>query len=101
MTQDTNTPPASSPDHVAYQQQLSGLIRKFWTALTKPNWTKDDLIALGKAAYAKQTLPSLEPAVFERIFPHLQTIGRELMAQLNLQGPAQSVKDSEPQEEPK
>lgn len=73
-----NLQPHEQPPERPSQQQLALIIRAFWSALIKPRWSKDDLIDLGKAVFAKRPLASLDEDLFKRIFPHLQEIGQEL-----------------------
>lgn len=53
-------------------------IRSVWEALLAPNWTKDDLIDLGKAIFARTPLKHFDQAKFDRILPHLSKLAEVL-----------------------
>ncbi|HVP23328.1 MAG TPA: hypothetical protein VMS77_05395 [Conexivisphaerales archaeon] len=77
----TETPDQPLAEQTKLQQQRLALtIKTVWAALIKPNWTSDELIALGKAVYSKQALAAIDGALFQRIFPHLQSIGTDLLS---------------------
>jgi len=97
----TETPDQALAEKTKQQQQrLSLAIKTFWAALTRPNWTSDDLIALGKAVYAKQPLAALDEAVFQRIFPHLQSIGTDLLAHFDGEEAKRRIDDTRGKDPP-
>ena len=57
-------------------------IRTLWETLLAPNWTKDDLIDLGKAIFAKTPLKRFDPVKFDRLFPHLVKITEALESKI-------------------
>jgi hypothetical protein len=57
-------------------------IRTVWEALLAPNWTKDDLIDLGKAIFARTPLKRFDQAKFDRILPHLSKLAEMLEAKI-------------------
>ena len=68
-----------SPEQRATRAQN---IRTLWETLLAPNWTKDDLIDLGKAIFAKTPLKRFDPAKFDRLFPHLVRVTEMLEAKI-------------------
>jgi hypothetical protein len=58
------------------------LMKAVWKALQSPTWTKDDLIAFGKAIFSKQTLSQMPEKVFEGVYTFLSTITDSLGEQL-------------------
>jgi hypothetical protein len=69
---DTNSTEPLSKEDTAF------LIRSFWEALLGPNWLRNDLIELGKLVFAKVRLKDVEPELFQRLLPHLNTIANSL-----------------------
>ena len=57
-------------------------IRAVWAALLAPNWTKDDLIDLGKAIFARTPLKNFDQTKFDRILPHLDAVTEMLEAKI-------------------
>lgn len=55
------------------KEERAFLIKNLWEALQVPSWTKDDLIELGKAIFAKKTLREMgvDEKLFARLFPLL------------------------------
>lgn len=68
-----------SPEQRATRAQN---IRTVWEALLAPNWTKDDLIDLGKAIFARTPLKRFDQAKFNRILPHLSKLAEVLEANI-------------------
>lgn len=89
-TRDTDKQQAERTKHY---QRLSQLIKALWAALLKPNWTYDELVSLGKAIFAKQRIESLDQKIFDRLLPHFQLIGTELLKHFDLEH-AEDVKSS-------
>lgn len=69
MTQETPRQPMSDEDTAFY-------IRAFWSAILSAPWPKDDLIELGKLAYAKTKLSDVPEKTFYRLLPHLKTVAQ-------------------------
>ena len=65
------------------QEESAFLIKALWEGLITPAWTSDELIALGKAVYAKTKLSSMEPELLGRLLPHLKTIASVLAAKVS------------------
>ena len=71
-------------------------IRTLWEALHAPKWTRDDLIDLGKAIFAKTPLKNLDPDKFDKLLPHLIDIVERLEAGLvKLPDPSPKPQDQE------
>lgn len=68
-----------SPEQRATRAQN---IRAVWEALLAPSWTKDDLIDLGKAIFARTPLKRFDQAKFDRILPHLSKITEMLESKI-------------------
>jgi hypothetical protein len=64
------------------KNQIALLIRAFWSSLTTPAWKKDDLVELGKLAYAKVPLREIDPALFGRLLPYFTEISKHLYPQI-------------------
>lgn len=60
------------------KETLSLLIRSLYTSLTAPNWTRDDLIALGQVIYNKTPLAQIDESLFNRLLPHLSVTAQHL-----------------------
>ncbi len=60
------------------KEETAFFIKAFWEALLAPEWTRDHLIELGKAVYAKTPLAKLSDTDFTLFFPYLQTIAQKL-----------------------
>lgn len=67
----TETPPPS-------KEILSHLIRSLYTALSMPNWTREDLISLGQVIYNKTPLAQIDEHLFDRLLPHLSVVAQHL-----------------------
>ena len=65
---------------VLTKEERAFLVKNLWEALQVPSWTKDDLIELGKAIFAKKTLREMgvDEKLFARIFPLLVKIADHL-----------------------
>ena len=65
---------------VLTKEERAFLVKNLWEALQVPSWTKDDLIDLGKAIFAKKTLREMgvDEKLFARIFPLLVKIADHL-----------------------
>jgi hypothetical protein len=59
----------SNPTPILTKEDRAWLVRNLWDALQVPEWTKDDLIDLGKAIFAKKALKELDDKLFDRLFP--------------------------------
>jgi hypothetical protein len=77
-------------------------IRAVWEALLAPDWTKDDLINLGKAIFARTPLKRFDPDKFDRILPHLDKATEVLEAKISPlpADPLEPTGDSHPGVEP-
>ena len=64
----------SNPVSVLTKEERAWLVRNLWEALQIPSWSKDDLIDLGKAIFAKKALKDLDEKQFARLFPLLVQI---------------------------
>lgn len=49
-------------------------IRAIWEALLAPQWTRNQLIELGKSVYARKPLKDLDPKLFDELLPRLVEI---------------------------
>ena len=65
---------------VLTKEERAFLVKNLWEALQVPSWTKDDLIELGKAIFAKKTLREMgvDEKLFARLFPLLIKIADHL-----------------------
>lgn len=68
------------------------LMKALWKALQAPQWTKDDLIAFGKAIFSRHSLKEMPDKVFEAIYPFLASITEALGEQLAKEADAASAK---------
>lgn len=81
------------------KEEKAFLIKALWKALQSPSWTKDNLIELGKAIFAKQTLKEMPDARFEIIYPKLVSIAESLGVQLAEQAASMQKKEDEEKED--
>lgn len=65
------------------KKEMAALINMVWESLQAPTWTKDDLIAFGKAIFSKETLKSMGKADFEKIFPFLSQIAKSFAEKID------------------
>lgn len=64
------------------KEEKAFLMKALWKALQTPAWTKDELVELGKAIFAKETLGKMADKRFEIIYPNLVKIVESLGVQL-------------------
>lgn len=64
------------------KEEKAFLMKALWKALQSPTWTKDELVELGKAIFAKESLGKMADKRFEIIYPNLVAIVESLGAQL-------------------
>jgi hypothetical protein len=64
------------------REESAALIRAFWEGLIAPQWTRDDLIELGKAVYAKTPLAKLTNEQLSRFLPPLKILAEVAGAKL-------------------
>jgi len=62
---------------------LARIIKMFWEALLVPQWSKDDLIDLGKLLYAKVPIGKIDPSKIARLLPPLTEVAKEIHLQLS------------------
>jgi len=82
MTEKTDKTEKTEPKPSLTNKETAFLIRAFWEALLAPKWSRDHLIELGKAVFAKLPLASLSDAQFAMFMPHLQEIAQSLASRL-------------------
>ena len=76
MTEATTT--NEEPSSTMSKEDTAFFVKTIWEALLIPSWTKDDLIELGKAVFAKVALAKLDNQRFERLLPFLVKISEIL-----------------------
>jgi hypothetical protein len=59
------------------QTEQAFLIKSLWSALSSPNWQKDDLIEMGKCLWAKTKLKDIPEKTFARLLPNLTMVANE------------------------
>jgi hypothetical protein len=69
--------PKKQPETLS-RDEVAGLIKMMWTALLAPDWTKDDLIDLGKTVFAKVSLAKIDDKLYMRLLPQLVKIAESL-----------------------
>ncbi len=62
------------------REDVAFYMKSIWDALSTPTWTRDGLIELGKAIYAKTPLGKLTDRQFEQLFPQLSAMAQHLAA---------------------
>lgn len=77
------------------KEEKAVLMKALWKALQAPTWTKDELVELGKAIFAKESLGKMADKRFEIIYPNLVAIVESLGAQLAEQAAAMQKKEDE------
>jgi hypothetical protein len=70
-------------EEIMTKEERVFLMKAIWTALSKPKWTKDDLIDFGKALFARQSLHEMSEKLFARIYPFLLEITDALGKQMS------------------
>lgn len=94
----TDIQPASAPAEPS-GEELASFIRIFWTALIEQPWTKDGLIDLGKAVFAKKSLGDLSNPQLELLLPRLKGISLDLIRRLQPRIPPLPKKEPATKEE--
>jgi hypothetical protein len=60
------------------REDIAFFIKHLWEALLAPSWSRDDLIDLGKAVFARTPLSKIEQKRFDRLLPHLTQMVKSL-----------------------
>lgn len=105
---ETSNTDSDKTDDVLSNEEKALLMKSIWKALLAPNWTKDDLIALGKLIFAKTPLSKIpDREYFDMVQPQLlkvaEALSRQIYEQAGLPPDATKENDDEKttREEPK
>jgi hypothetical protein len=69
MTESKNS--NEEPSFILTKEDTAFFIRNLWESLITPTWTRDDIIELGKAVFAKIPLSKLDDKKFNQLLPYL------------------------------
>jgi hypothetical protein len=84
------------PNQEISREDLAFYMKSIWDALLAPSSSRDDLIELGKAIYAKTPLGKLSDQQFEQLFPLLSTMAQHLARSIKQRPTAPSPTPAEP-----
>jgi len=71
-----------APAEEISKDEMKFLVKTIWKVLQAPSWSKDSLITLGKAIFAKKTLKEMDDKAFNEIWPHIKVMAETLNSTL-------------------
>jgi hypothetical protein len=84
MTEMTESKTAcGEPSFILTREDNAFFIRNLWEALITPTWTRDDIIELGKAVFAKIPLSKLDDKKFNQLLPYLSKMSENLARRIH------------------
>jgi hypothetical protein len=81
MTEPKTT--CEDPSFNLSKEDTAFFIRNLWEALITPTWTRDDIIELGKAVFAKVPLSKLDDKRFDQLLPYLTKMSENLALKIH------------------
>lgn len=76
-------PTCEDPSFRLSKEDTAFFIRNLWEALITPTWTRDDIIELGKAVFAKVPLSKLDDKRFNQLLPYLTKMSENLALKIH------------------